>query len=113
MAVYALFLTLVTAVLYQSTIYELVLGYFSGAVEMILGLPQFLLNLKRKNTYGLSKILIGLWTVGDVIKFIYYMQNDAPTALCVCQLFSVAIDCAIIVQFFVYKSRKNRPTYKQ
>ena len=38
----------------------------------MIGTPQFKLNYQRKNTQGLSIILICMWFFGDVYKLSYY-----------------------------------------
>ena len=43
----------VTLVFGENTLYQSVIGFSSGAIEAMLGVPQFLLNYKRKNTSGL------------------------------------------------------------
>lgn len=38
----------------------------------MIGTPQFKLNFSRKNTQGLSIVLIGMWLFGDLYKLSYY-----------------------------------------
>lgn len=44
----------VTMVFNGSVAYVGVIGFLSSAIEGLLGVPQFLLNYRRKNTSGLS-----------------------------------------------------------
>ena len=59
-------------------IFSMILGSLSSIIEAGLGLPQVYLNHQRKNTQGLSPILIGLWLWGDFYKSVYYIINFSP-----------------------------------
>lgn len=58
--------------------YATVLGSLSAMVEACLGIPQFLLNFKNKNTLGLSIHLIVIWFGGDCYKLLYYTKENSP-----------------------------------
>jgi ABC-type amino acid transport system permease subunit len=93
-----LFCTLIalTAALARFHTYTLFLGSLSAAVEATLGVPQFLLNYKRKNTFGLSVVLIMLWALGDIFKFYYYFSEHSPIALLACASFQIFTDFSIL-----------------
>ena len=58
--------------------YIIMLGTLSGVTEAQLAVPQFILNAKRRNTEGLSLILILMWLLGDLFKCLYYYLRVAP-----------------------------------
>ena len=43
----------ITLIFGENLLYQSAIGFSSGAIEAMLGVPQFLLNYKRKNTSGL------------------------------------------------------------
>ena len=51
---FTLIVMLITLVLKDYETFQFVLGILSAAIEALLGVPQFILNFKRKNTSGLS-----------------------------------------------------------
>jgi hypothetical protein len=50
---FAFVMFFVTLIFGENLLYQSVIGFSSGAIEAMLGVPQFLLNYKRKNTSGL------------------------------------------------------------
>ena len=94
---------------FDSELYALTLGYLSGMIEMTLGVPQLIHNFRRGSTYGLSVTMVFMWTIGDVFKLFYYIENDSPTALRLCQLFAVGVDFSLFGQFFWYRNSKPIP----
>jgi uncharacterized protein with PQ loop repeat len=94
----------ITTVLFcEYQIYEWLLGYLSGSIEALLGIPQMLHNHQRKNTEGLSRVMIAMWLIGDCYKMGYYLEVDAPVPLIVCSLFSIVVDSIILAQFCLYQ----------
>lgn len=83
--------------------YVATISFLSSGIEALLGVPQFLLNFKRKNTEGLAVILILIWLGGDCYKFSYYASNNSPLALVVCAGFQIMTDLCILSQFWIYR----------
>ena len=50
---FAFLMFFVTLIFGEYPVYQKSIGFSSGAIEAMLGVPQFLLNYKRKNTSGL------------------------------------------------------------
>lgn len=50
---FAFVMFFITLIFGENALYQSVIGFSSGAIEAMLGVPQFLLNYKRKNTSGL------------------------------------------------------------
>ena len=90
------------------------IGSLSSGIEALLGVPQFLLNYQRKNTQGLSVVLIVIWLCGDLYKFSYYAGTSSPAALVMCAFFQICMDVCILSQFWVYRDRTpaERPKAK-
>ena len=74
----------------------------------MIGTPQFKLNFSRKNTQGLSIVLIGMWLFGDLYKLSYYSAQAAPVQLFACAGFQVMMDLAILSQFWIYRAENAR-----
>ena len=101
---------LMTVFFHQNPVFQLFLAYTSSSVEAILGVPQFMLNYQRKNTSGLSIVLILIWLGGDLYKLSYYVAHASPFALQFCAGFQIIVDICILGQFAIY--RKNSVTKK-
>ncbi len=50
--------------------------------------------------------MIILWLGGDIYKLLYYIRNAAPVSLVVSAFISIAVDCGIVTQFFIYYKTK-------
>jgi len=74
----------------------------------MIGTPQFKLNYERKNTQGLSIVLIGMWLFGELYKLSYYSAQAAPIQLFACAGFQVTMDLAILSQFWIYRAENAR-----
>lgn len=111
---YTKYIGLMTAVMFGLTLalksneaFIAVVGYLSSGIEALLGVPQFLLNYRRKNTEGLSVVLILIWLAGDLYKFTYYSSNNSPIALVICATFQICTDISILSQFWIYRNAKQ------
>lgn len=82
------------------------IGYLSLGTEALMAVPQLLNNYKNKSVYGLSLVLVGGWFVGDLIKTVYYAATSAPVQFTFCGVFQLAIDCLILRQIVVYRTKK-------
>lgn len=87
---------LMTVFFHQNPVFQLFLAYTSSSVEAILGIPQFYLNYQRKNTSGLSIVLILIWLGGDLYKLSYYVAHSSPFALQFCSFFQIIVDICIL-----------------
>jgi len=79
-----------------SHVYIVFIGTLSSAIEALLAVPQFYLNFVRKNTSGLSLMLIIMWCFGDLYKLNYYVFSESPFPLIACSVFQVCTDTAIL-----------------
>ncbi|CDW77367.1 UNKNOWN [Stylonychia lemnae] len=97
-----------TVIFQKSENYSFIIEQLSVGIEALLGVPQFLLNYKKKNTEGLSVVLIFIWLAGDMYKFTYYIGNHSPISLVGCAFFQICTDICILSQFWFYRhNNKN------
>ncbi|XP_043275170.1 solute carrier family 66 member 2 isoform X2 [Venturia canescens] len=82
-------------------------GMMAALTEAMLGVPQFLWNLRNKSTKGMSLAMVMMWMVGDTFKTCYFIQRQAPLQFRICGALQVIIDVLILVQVYIY--RKNPP----
>ena len=54
LAAFVLSMIIITACLKQNHTFKVTIAFLSSSIEALLGVPQFLLNLRRQNTSGLS-----------------------------------------------------------
>jgi hypothetical protein len=79
------------------------LGFVSLFMESMLAVPQFLRN-RQEGVEGLSWILVGSWTVGDVAKTIFFaIHPDLPRQFLMCGLIQILVDGGIIYQMWAYR----------
>ena len=83
----AVVLTILTIIFGGSTTFINSMGAVSAFIEAFLGVPQLILNFKRKSTQGLEPLLIAGWLFGDSFKAGYYITKNAPIQLVVCGFF--------------------------
>lgn len=50
-----------------------VLGYVSTLTEIMIAVPQLYSNYVCGSVDGVSKVMIGIWTVSDIFKTIYFI----------------------------------------
>jgi uncharacterized protein with PQ loop repeat len=96
-----------TAVLKGQSLYFEVLGILALGVEATLGVPQFIKNLRRQSTEGLSLPMVVGWTAGDTLKTVYFVLRAVPSQFIWCGVFQIVVDLGILVQFSTY-SKKPR-----
>ena len=77
-AILTLGMFVLTAVFQDSLVFVATMGSMSSLIEAMLGIPQFYLNYKKKNTEGLAPLLIMMWLFGDFYKLTYYYSYDSP-----------------------------------
>ena len=78
------------------------IGFLAVFCEAMLGMPQFIKNYTNKSTQGMSKIMVLMWTNGDVFKTGYFIMKDAPTQFKFCGMLQVCVDLAILGQVVYY-----------
>lgn len=54
LCLFSTIMLIITLPLRESVIFHGMIGFASSGVEAMLGVPQFMLNFRRKNTSGLS-----------------------------------------------------------
>ncbi|XP_011505873.1 PREDICTED: PQ-loop repeat-containing protein 1 [Ceratosolen solmsi marchali] len=80
------------------------IGLFALLTEAMLGLPQFIRNFSNKSTEGMSIAMVMMWTIGDIFKTLYFIQQNAPVQFELCGGLQILIDLAILFQVQFYKN---------
>ena len=91
--------------------------------EALLGIPQFLRNLRLKSTEGMSVKMVSLfdrslfsctvhclwqvllWASGDIFKTVYFILRNAPKQFWICGILQISIDVAILGQVLLYSNK--------
>jgi len=79
------------------------IGYIALGIESMLGVPQFLRNMKNKSVVGLSGILIFSLFTGDLFKMGFFIYTESPLQFILCAAFQLCCDVAILYQFHAYR----------
>jgi len=75
----------------------------SVLLESCLAIPQLLLNYRRKNTTGLSLLMVINWFIGDMLKTIYFLLGESAGAVFVLgTLFAMVIDLIVVIQILFW-----------
>ena len=118
-------LGIVTWLFIRNVVYIETIGFLAVLVEALLGIPQFLRNLRVKSTEGMSVKMVTidvclalrtfsslslsskvlLWASGDIFKTVYFIVRSAPKQFLVCGIIQISIDIAILVQVIAYSSK--------
>ncbi|XP_076339048.1 solute carrier family 66 member 2 isoform X5 [Tachypleus tridentatus] len=85
-----------------------VIGFLALLMEAMLGAPQFLRNFQNKSTFGMSKTMVIMWTMGDIFKTCYFILRNSPIQFWICGILQVSIDIAILLQVVVYRSKQMK-----
>jgi lipid-A-disaccharide synthase-like uncharacterized protein len=79
--------------------------------EALLGMPQFIRNLRLKSTEGMSVKMVNLFLsfrfLVKLFKTAYFIARSAPKQFWICGILQISIDIAILCQVIFY-SNKNR-----
>ncbi|KAI0989180.1 hypothetical protein GJ496_009891 [Pomphorhynchus laevis] len=86
----------------ENEIFVETLGLVAVSTESVLGLPQVLLNYRRKSTQGLSATMIILWFLGDLLKVCYLTINKNPVQFVFAALTQCSMDIIILGQTAFY-----------
>ena len=101
-------------------------GLLALLTEAMLGLPQFIRNLRNKSTEGMrysiivcfkyiytylqckfiffSMAMVAMWTIGDSFKTCYFIIRNAPLQFGMCGTLQIMIDLAILLQVYIYRN---------
>ncbi|CAI9714916.1 Hypothetical predicted protein [Octopus vulgaris] len=102
------FLTLMNFLFLESTFYVETVGFLAVFAEACLGVPQFYKNFQNKSTVGMSKKMVGFWTLGDVFKTVYFILRAAPAQFWICGVLQISIDLSIFAQVLYYGGFQGR-----
>lgn len=88
----------------QSVALTEIIGTAALTLEATLAMPQFHQNYVNKSTKGLRMELIFSWLAGDSFKTFFFIYRHAPFQFIMCGITQLVMDCAILVQIFIYRS---------
>jgi len=72
-------------------------------LESCLALPQLMLNYKRKDTTGLSLLMVFGWFTGDILKMGYFLLGNTVSAVFILgSVLAMGIDLVVIIQITVW-----------
>ncbi|XP_046334948.1 solute carrier family 66 member 2-like isoform X1 [Haliotis rufescens] len=103
MATFTVAVGMLTYLLLDFTVYIETIGFLAVFAEAMLGAPQFYRNYQNKSTVGMSKKMVGFWTMGDIFKTIYFILRSSPAQFWICGMLQVSIDISIFVQVYMYR----------
>ncbi|KAF8074763.1 hypothetical protein FPV67DRAFT_1474920 [Lyophyllum atratum] len=89
-------------ILGRSEVFVSILGFVALGLESTLPIPQLISNYRQRSLYGFRMSTLVGWTGGDAFKTIYFFAQGSPLQFKVCAIFQLSIDCAIVVQRFLY-----------
>ncbi|XP_052816137.1 solute carrier family 66 member 2-like [Mya arenaria] len=102
-AAFTVLMGLLTYLFLGNWVFIETIGFLAVFAEAMLGAPQFYRNFQNKSTQGMSKKMVGMWTMGDVFKTCYFVIREAPPQFWICGSLQVMIDISIFIQVFVYR----------
>ncbi|XP_076112390.1 solute carrier family 66 member 2-like isoform X1 [Mytilus galloprovincialis] len=103
----ALFGLITYLFLYNMYVVETI-GFLAVFAEAMLGAPQFYRNFTNKSTQGMSKKMVGFWTMGDIFKTGYFIVREAPPQFWICGMLQVSIDISIFLQVYIYRNLSTK-----
>ena len=101
MAFIIFILILLTSLLKNSILYDII-GTISAGLETMICVPQIIENFKTKNTKNVSCLMIFVWMLGDILKFLYNLIYKTPIQMIVGALIQVLSEMLIMFQFLIY-----------
>jgi len=102
LAAYILCMTILFLIFGRMQWFITALGYFALGIESTLPIPQLISNFKHKSLYGFRATTLLGWFGGDTFKTGYFFYRNSPIQFRVGAVFQLSVDCAIVVQRFVY-----------
>ncbi|CAF3547028.1 unnamed protein product [Rotaria sp. Silwood1] len=101
---FTLALSIITWILHKNLVYIETIGLLAVFCEALLGVPQFIRNLRFKSTEGMSVKMVIFWAAGDIFKTVYFIVRNAPKQFWICGILQISIDFAILIQVMVYSN---------
>ena len=101
-------LILSTSIIKITFLYDII-GTISVVFDTMICVPQIIENYKIKNTKNVSCLMIFVWMIGDVLKFLYNVIYKTPIQMIIGALIQVLSEIIIMIQFVIYG--KNNYNY--
>mmetsp|Transcript_23359 Transcript_23359/g.30500 ORF Transcript_23359/g.30500 Transcript_23359/m.30500 type:complete len:237 (+) Transcript_23359:109-819(+) len=99
------FLSAVTIIFKSNQTYSHLIGSAAVAMESVISLPQLCQNYIKKNTAGLSLMMVMGWVMGDSFKLLYFVSTGSPFQFIYGAIFQLCSDTFVLIQMtFIYPS---------
>lgn len=97
-------LTLTTVLFNKHVWYVELIGAVALGIEATLALPQAYSNWKNHSAEGLNVILIATWVIGDAVKTLIFVLEQAPMQFVLCGAFQLFVDFIVLFQIAIYRN---------
>jgi len=105
LVIFTIIISIITWALLKNLVYIESIGFLAVFCEALLGVPQFVRNLRFKSTSGMSVKMVLLWTSGDIFKTVYFIIRNAPKQFWLCGILQISIDIAILGQVIFFSEK--------
>ena len=113
---YFLIIIILTGLLFacgiKNKIYANVMGYSNLILELLSSCPQIIELYRTKNQRNISKLMVLLWFIGNVVKIYYNYYNHSPLQLILGAYIQVFFNIILIIQL-IYYYKKNKKESKE
>ncbi|KAF5383528.1 hypothetical protein D9615_003696 [Tricholomella constricta] len=89
-------------ILGRSELFVSLLGFVALGLESTLPIPQLISNYRQRSLYGFRMSTLVGWAGGDSFKMVYFFIQNSPLQFKVCAVFQLSVDCAIVIQRWLY-----------
>ena len=86
----------------KNKIYANAIGYINIAMELLCSLPQIIELYRTKNQRNISKIMVLLWLIGNLVKIYYNYYKNSPLQLLLGAAIQVFFNVILIGQIIYY-----------
>lgn len=86
----------------KNKIYANAIGYINIVMELLCSLPQIIELYRTKNQRNLSKLMVILWLIGNLVKIYYNYYNKSPLQLLLGAAIQVFFNIILIGQIIYY-----------
>ena len=86
----------------KNKIYANAIGYINIAMELLCSLPQIIELYRTKNQRNISKTMVLLWLIGNLVKIYYNYYKNSPLQLLLGAAIQVFFNVILIGQIIYY-----------
>ena len=82
-------------------------GFIALGIQVFIGIPQIISNVKSKNVANISIIMVSLWIFGDSFKTGYYVITKCPFQFIFFSAVQLILNISLLIQIIYYNTEKN------